>query len=528
MFNMDVVDISRLQFAATALYHFLFVPLTIGLSIIIAIMETTYVITDRPIWKRMTMFWGILFGINFALGVATGIVMEFQFGMNWSYYSHYVGDIFGAPLAIEGIIAFFLEATFIGLFFFGWDSLSKKAHLVVTWLVALGSNLSALWILVANAWMQNPVAAVFNPDTMRMEMTDFLSVVLNPVAQAKFIHTVSAGYVTASVFVASVSAWYLLNGRNIDIAKRSIAVAASFGLASALSVVVLGDESGYLITDHQKMKLAALESMWETEEAPAGFNLIAIPNKQERKNDFELKIPYLMGIIGTRSFDKTIPGINDLVKQAKIHIKNGINSYRALNEIRINPENKYARQIFNDSWKDLGYALLVKKYNNDLYNISEEEISQAAIDTVPPIITLFYCFRTMVAIGFYLIMFFAVLFWQSIRNKIDIDRKILLRTVLWSLPLPWIAAEFGWIIAEYGRQPWVIEGVLPTYYAASDLSMLDLTISLGIFICIYTVLLIVGMKLMLNSIKKGPEFYTKGSQIIYPPSIDNSSKITDK
>ena len=241
---MDLVELSRLQFAMTALYHFLFVPLTLGLSVIVAIMETVYVTTDRPIWRQMTKFWGTLFGINFVLGVATGITMEFQFGMNWSYYSHYVGDIFGAPLAIEGLMAFFLEATFVGLFFFGWDRLSKRSHLVVAWLVAIGSNFSAVWILIANGWMQNPVGAAFNPVTMRMEMTSFFDVVFNSVAQAKFVHTVSAGYVTASVFVLGVSAWYMLKGRHIELARRSLTVAASFGLASALSVVLLGDEIG--------------------------------------------------------------------------------------------------------------------------------------------------------------------------------------------------------------------------------------------------------------------------------------------
>src|ERR1700688_5305446 len=262
---MDVVDLSRLQFAVTALYHFLFVPLTIGLSVLLAIMESIYVTTGRAIWRDMVRFWGLLFGINFAMGVATGITMEFQFGTNWAYYSQYVGDVFGAPLAIEGLMAFFLEATFIGLFFFGWDKLSKVAHLAVTWLVALGSNLSALWILIANGWMQHPVGTRFNPDTMRMEVTDFMDVVFNPVAQAKFVHTVSAGYVTGSVFVLAVSAFYLLRGRHLELAKRSATVAASFGLAAALSVVVLGDESGYTATENQKMKIAAIESMWDTQ-----------------------------------------------------------------------------------------------------------------------------------------------------------------------------------------------------------------------------------------------------------------------
>ncbi|MCC6205114.1 MAG: cytochrome ubiquinol oxidase subunit I, partial [Hyphomicrobiales bacterium] len=315
--ELDVVDLSRLQFAITALYHFLFVPLTLGLSVLLAIMETVYVMTGRVIWRQMTKFWGTLFGINFVMGVATGIVMEFQFGMNWSYYSHYVGDIFGAPLAIEGLMAFFLEATFVGLFFFGWDKLSKLGHLMATWAVALGSNFSALWILIANGWMQNPVGSAFNPQTMRMEVTDFFEVLFNPVAQAKFVHTVSAGYVTASIFVLGISAWYVLKGRHCELAKRSMTVAASFGLASALSVVVLGDESGYLSTEHQKMKLAAIEGMWETEPAPAAFTLFGLPDQQARETHYAVHIPWVMGLIGTRSLTTQIPGIEELVGHAE-------------------------------------------------------------------------------------------------------------------------------------------------------------------------------------------------------------------
>src|SRR4029077_6092740 len=269
MLHIDPVSLDRLQFAVTALYHFLFVPLTLGLSLLLAIMESAYVMTGREIWRDITRFWGKLFGINFAMGVATGITMEFQFGTNWAYYSHYVGDIFGAPLAIEGLMAFFLESTFVGLFFFGWERLSKIGPLIVTALVALGSSLSALWILIANAWMQNPIGAEFNYETMRMELVSFGDVLLNPVAQAKFVHTVAAGYVVGSVFVLAISAWYLLKGRNTDIARRSLAVAASFGLACSLCVVVLGDESGYEAGENQKMKVAAIESEWHTQPAPA-------------------------------------------------------------------------------------------------------------------------------------------------------------------------------------------------------------------------------------------------------------------
>ncbi|OXE33707.1 hypothetical protein CA163_06145, partial [Vibrio parahaemolyticus] len=282
---IDVVDLSRLQFALTAMYHFLFVPLTLGMAFLLAIMESMYVMTNKQIYKDMTKFWGKLFGINFALGVATGLTMEFQFGTNWSYYSHYVGDIFGAPLAIEALVAFFLESTFVGLFFFGWDRLSKRQHLAVTWLVALGSNFSALWILIANGWMQNPVGADFNFETMRMEMVSFSEVVLNPVAQVKFVHTVASGYTCGAMFILGISSYYLLKGRDIAFARRSFAIAASFGIAAILSTIVLGDESGYELGEVQKVKLAAIEAEWHTEPAPAAFTLFGVPNQETMHTD---------------------------------------------------------------------------------------------------------------------------------------------------------------------------------------------------------------------------------------------------
>ena len=287
-----LVDLSRWQFALTAMYHFIMVPLTLGLSWILFIMESVYVMTGKEIYQDMTKFWGKLFGINFALGVTTGITMEFQFGTNWAYYSHYVGDIFGAPLAIEGLMAFFLESTFVGLFFFGWNRLSKQAHLLTTFLVALGSNLSALWILVANAWMQNPVGAEFNPVTMRMELTSFAELFFNPVAQVKFVHTVAAGYVTASMFVLGVSSLYLLKGRDMAFARRSFAVAVGFGLASVCSVIVLGDESGYEVGQVQKVKLATMEAAWETEPPPASFTLFGFPDQEAQKTRAEITIPW--------------------------------------------------------------------------------------------------------------------------------------------------------------------------------------------------------------------------------------------
>ena len=506
--DFDIVSLSRLQFAITALYHFLFVPLTLGLSIVIAIMETVYVMTGRIIWRDMTKFWGVLFGINFAMGVATGIVMEFQFGMNWSYYSHYVGDIFGAPLALEGLMAFFLEATFVGLFFFGWDRLSKVGHLVVTWCVALGSNFSALWILIANGWMQNPVGAQFNPQTMRMEMTDFFAVLTNPVAQAKFVHTVSAGYVTASIFVLGVSAWYVLKGRHLPLAKRSMTVAASFGLASALSVVVLGDESGYLSTEHQKMKLAAIEAMWKTEPAPAAFTAFGFPDQAARETHYAVHIPWAMGLIGTRSLTTEIPGINELVTVAETHIRNGVVAYDALQQIRaakggagVPPQ---AQAAFEEHGHALGYALLLKRYVDDPRQATPQQISQAAWDTVPQVAPLFWTFRLMVGLGFFFILLTGTFFWLSARRKLDAHRW-LLKVAVWSIPLPWIAAECGWIVAELGRQPWVIEGVLPTAVAVSNLGASTVLLTIAGFVAIYTVLLVIEMKLMLKAIRKGPD-----------------------
>jgi cytochrome d ubiquinol oxidase subunit I len=505
--EIDVVTLSRLQFALTAMYHFLFVPLTIGLAVLLAIMETTYVMTGRAIWRQMTKFWGTLFGINFALGVATGLTMEFQFGMNWSYFSHYVGDIFGAPLAIEGLMAFFLEATFVGLFFFGWERLSKLQHLAATWAVAIGTNLSALWILIANAWMQYPVGAAFNPQTMRMEVTSFYEVLFNPVAQAKFVHTVSAGYVTAAIFVLGVSAWYLLKGHHRELARRSMAVAASFGLLSALSVVVLGDESGYAASEHQKMKLAVMEGMWHTEKAPAGFTVIGIPDQEKRETRYAIKVPYALGLIATRSLTEEVPGIVDLVNRAKLDIAKGIKAYDALATIRAAKGQKIdmeAKNAFEENGRYLGYAYLLKRYVEDPRKATEAQIEKAAWDTVPTVWPMFWAFRIMVGLGFYFILFTGTFFYLASTGALE-KRRWLLRLAVWSIPLPWVAAELGWFVAEYGRQPWAIEGMLPTAIAVSHLGIWEVAITLAGFVAFYTVLLVIEVSLMLKAIKAGPQ-----------------------
>lgn len=504
MIDQTLVELSRLQFAATAMYHFLFVPLTLGLSFMLVIMESVFVMTGRTVWRDMTKFWGTLFGINFAMGVATGIVMEFQFGMNWSYYSHYVGDIFGAPLAIEGLMAFFLEATFVGLFFFGWDKLSRVKHLMVTFLVAIGSNLSALWILVANGWMQHPVGSQFNVDTMRMEITDFAAVILNPVAQAKFVHTVSAGYVTGAIFVLAISAWFLLRGRHTALAKRSFAVASAFGLASSLSVVVLGDESGYTLTENQKMKLAAIEAMWETEPAPAGFTLFGFPDQQAHETHAEVKIPYVMGLIATRSLDGEVEGISDILVEGAERIKRGVIARRALRELQVNPDDKVAQLAFETFEEDLGHAMLLDTVAVDPLNPTDTEVLTAADTLVPAIAPLFWSFRIMVALGMFFILATAYAFYLSSTHQVE-QKTWFLRVLAFSWPLPWVACELGWFVAEFGRQPWIIEGVLPTANAVSGLSAWEVGMTLAGFTALYAVLIAIEVRLMLYVLNRGPE-----------------------
>lgn len=503
MINEAVVDLSRFQFALTALYHFLFVPLTLGMAFLLAIMESVYVITGKQVYKDMVKFWGKLFGINFALGVSTGLTMEFQFGTNWSYYSHYVGDIFGAPLAIEGLMAFFLESTLVGLFFFGWDRLSKVKHLMVTWLVAIGSNLSALWILIANGWMQNPVGSEFNYETMRMELVDFGALLLNPVAQVKFVHTVSAGYVTGSIFVLAISSYYLLKGRDLAFARRSFAIASAFGLASVLSVIVLGDESGYELGEVQKVKLAAVEAEWETQEAPADFTLIGFPNQELKETEYAIKIPNLMGLIATRSLTEQVDGIQELKEHNRQRIINGIYANQLLEQLRDGTTDPQVLENFEKVKGDLGYGLLVSGFNDDINNVTSEQIDQAVEYSIPQVAPLFYSFRIMVGCGFLMLIIFAVAFYQNARRRIGQSRTFL-KVCLMSLPLPWIACETGWFVAEYGRQPWAIGEILPVNLAASGLTEAELWISIVAIIALYTAFIIAEMYLMIRFSKQGP------------------------
>ncbi|MDF9392831.1 MULTISPECIES: cytochrome ubiquinol oxidase subunit I [Methylococcus] len=503
MIGEDIVNLSRLQFGLTALYHFLFVPLTLGLAFLLAIMESVYVMTGKEVYKDMTRFWGKLFGINFAMGVTTGITLEFQFGTNWSYYSHYVGDIFGPILASEGLVSFFLESTFVGLFFFGWDRMSRVQHLAVTWLLALGTNTSALWILIANAWMQHPVGTEFNYETLRMELTSFAEVFFNPVAQVKFVHTVAAGYVTGAMFVLGISSWYLLNGRDIGFARRSFSIAAAFGLASVLSVIVLGDESGYTDGEVQKVKLAAIEGAWETEKPPAAFTVVGFPDQDREETRYALRIPYVLGLIATRSIDEEVKGLKELREASMAHIRSGQIAYGALERMRGGDTSAAVKADFEEHKADLGFALLLAKYTDRIAGAGEDLVQKAATDTIPKVAPLFWTFRVMVACGFTMLFIFVMAFYYCAVRVAD-RKRWLLKLAVWSIPLPWIAAETGWFVAEYGRQPWTISGVLPTHLSTSSLSTGELWFSIAGFAFFYTTLLVIELYLMVKYIKLGP------------------------
>lgn len=507
--NIDyaLVDWSRAQFALTAIYHWLFVPLTLGLSFIIAIMETMYVKTNNPEWKRITKFWMTLFGINFAIGVATGIILEFEFGTNWSNYSWLVGDIFGTPLAIEGILAFFLETTFVAVMFFGWEKISKRAHLTSTWLVAIGSNLSAFFILVANAWMQHPVGMRFNPDMVRNEMINFWDI-LSPLAINKFFHTVTSGYVLAAVFVIGVSSWHILKKHNILFAKRSIMIASIFGLCASLLLAVTGDESAYKIAQTQPMKLAAMEGLYQ---GKSGAGLVAFgilkPGHETEKDNFVMKIeiPYMLSALAYRNKDAYVPGINDIVNG---NTKENIMSFKEKSEkgrtaINALVNYKKAMSVNNIDSAKKCLAVLNKNYKYFGYGYIYDK------NTIIPNITLtFYGFRIMVMLGFYFIALFSLMLYLSIKDKID-KYKYTSRIALISIPLAYLASVSGWIVTELGRQPWAIQDILPTFTAVSHISVNTVITTFIMFAVIFTVLLIAEIKIMLKQIKIG---YKEGGQ----------------
>ena len=506
--DFSLVDWSRAQFALTAMYHWIFVPLTLGLSFIVAFMETLYVRTGNPEWKRITKFWMTLFGINFAIGVATGLILEFQFGTNWSNYSWFVGDIFGAPLAIEGIMAFFLESTFIAVMFFGWNKVSKSFHLLSTWLVAIGSNLSALWILVANGWMQNPVGMKFNPDTVRNEMVNFWEVLFSPVAINKFLHTVSQGYVLAAIFVIGISSWYLLKNREQLFAKRSIIVAGIFGLLSIVFVIVTGDGSARAVAKYQPMKFAAMENLYVGQQnAPlAVFGLLQKDKteNQHKKEDFlfKIEVPNMLSYMAFLDPNAYVPGIKDLVHGNPLH---NIMSYKERSEkgqiaFSALAAYKEAKKTGNDSLATGALARLKENYPHFGYGYY---VNRDVHELVPSVPTSFYSFRIMVGLGFHFLALFIVMLWLTLKNKIE-TKRFILYTALWTIPLAYTASMLGWIVAEVGRQPWVIQDILPTIAAVSQVTTSAVQITFWVFASIFTGLLIAEIKIMTTQIKKGP------------------------
>jgi cytochrome d ubiquinol oxidase subunit I len=506
MINGTVVELSRWQFAATALYHFLFVPLTLGMSFLLAAMETVYFTTGKKIYRDMTQFWGKLFIINFALGVATGLTMEFEFGTNWSFYSSFVGDIFGAPLAIEGLMAFFMESTFVGLMVFGWQRLSKGQHLIVTYLVALGSNLSALWILVANGFMQDPQGAHFNPITMRMELSNFAALIFNNDAQAKFVHTTIAGYVTAAIFVAGISAWYMLRGKHTEIAKRSFRMATLFGVLATAGVITLGDALGFVGGNAQPSKLAAMEAMWQTDPAPAPFNVAAWPSQSEQRNTWSLQIPYVLTPLLTHTMTKEVPGIQEIKAQAAERVRNGIPAVEALKILSKDPTNAQALAQFKAHEQDLGFGFLVQRYapNEDASQATDANIAQAANDTIPAVAAIFWTFRLMVAFGLLMLAYFIMAVIYTLRNDVE-QHRWFLRLAPWMIPIPFLACEMGWLVAELGRQPWTVYEMLPTWMSASTHSVAYMVFSLTGFVLLYSIFIAVEMYLMVKFIRKGPD-----------------------
>ena len=506
MIDGTVVELSRWQFAATALYHFLFVPLTLGMSFMLAAMETVYVTTGKKIYREMTEFWGKLFLINFALGVATGLTMEFEFGTNWSFYSSFVGDIFGAPLAIEGLMAFFMESTFVGLMVFGWKRLSKGQHLFVTYLVALGSNLSALWILVANGFMQDPQGAAFNPTTMRMELQSFSDLFFSPDAQAKFVHTSIAGYVTAAIFVSGISAYYMLRGRHKELARRSFRMAALFGVLATAAVITLGDALGFVGGNAQPTKLAAMEAMWSTDKAPAPFNVVAWPNQEKQENTWSIKIPYVLTPLITHTMTQEIPGAKELEAQAAEKVRNGIPAVEALKVLSKDPKNPAALAKFDAHKADLGYGFLAKRYSpdQDVSKATPTTVEKAAKDSIPDVFSVFWSFRVMVALGLAMLAYFVLAVIFSLRRDIHKQRWFL-KIAPWMIPVPFVACEMGWLTAEIGRQPWTVYGILPTWMSASSHSVAYMIFSLTGFVLLYSIFIAIEMFLMVKFIRKGPD-----------------------
>ena len=506
-FDLSMVNWARAQFAMTAMYHWMFVPLTLGISWIVAFYHSIYVKTGSEEWKRLTKFWMKLFGINFAIGVATGIILEFEFGTNWSNYSWMVGDIFGAPLAVEGIIAFFIEATFFAVMFFGWNRVSKGFHLFSTWMVAVGSNLSAVWILVANAWMQYPVGQVFNPDTARFEMQNFFEVAFSPFAINKFTHTTSASMMIAALFIISISSWYLLRGRHVLMAKRSIVVAATLGLIASLFTIINGDESAYEIAKVQPMKLAAIEGLYEgqTNAGVVAFGIInpdkKVYNTQPAFTGPTLHIPGLLSLMANRSFNSYVPGIKELVYGSAEHKILGAVQKRELGKKAAANLDAYRKAkkagdvaaaevqlaAFNENKAHLGYGYLDK-----------------ADEAVPPVALSFNAFHVMVILGILFPLIFIGYLFFSFKQTLE-RKKWLLGLGTTTYVLGMIAGQAGWIVAEVGRQPWAIQDLLPVTIARTNLTTAAVQTTFFMFLVLFTLLLIAEICIMVKQINIGPE-----------------------
>ena len=493
------IDWARAQFALTAIYHWLFVPLTLGLALIMGIIETCWYRTGNEFWKHAAQFWQKLFGINFAMGVATGIILEFEFGTNWSNYSWFVGDIFGAPLAVEGIVAFFMESTFVAVMFFGWKKVSRGFHLAATWLTGLGATFSAWWILVANSWMQYPVGCTFNPDTMRNEMSSFADVALSPFAIDKFCHTVISAWIIGAIFVIAVSCWYLLKKRHQKLAVASIKVGSIVGVVASLFAMHTGDHSAYMVAQVQPMKLAAMEALYDGGNGQ-GLTAIALVNPfsqpdyaASEEHPLKIEIPKALSFLATRDLDGYVPGVNDLLKESDEKIRRGKEAITALKEYRQKdtPAERKAelQKTIQENMPYFGYGYVKDK-----------------ADLVPYIPLCFYAFRVMVGLGTLFLLFFIVVVFLAWRKDIASPKlRLLHMAAIALLPLGYICSESGWLVAEFGRQPWAIQDMMPTWVGVSNVGSSSVMLTFFIFLALFTTLLAVEISILVKAIKQGPE-----------------------
>lgn len=507
---LSVVDWSRAQFALTAIYHWLFVPLTIGLALIVAIMESIYVKTGDSRWKGITKFWMTVFGINFAIGVATGIILEFEFGTNWSNYSWFVGDIFGAPLAIEGIFAFFMEATFVAVMFFGWNKVSKGFHLASTWLVAVGVALSALWILVANAWMQNPVGMEFDPAQMRNVMDDFGEVAFNSVAMHKFFHAVASGWTLAGVVVIGISCWMLWRKRNIDASRKSLQIGAWVGLAGILLTIYTGDGSAVDVARVQPMKLAAMEGLYDGHvgQSLVGFGIV---NPDKKPGDsleaikFEIPIPYGLSLLANHDPHSFVPGINNLINGVALTPEGDtVNTVSYQRRIELGREAQQALREY-DAARGAGdtaaMAAAAASVKENFKYFGYGYFNSPA-DAVPPVALTFYAFRVMVFIGGYLLLFFLLAIYAARKRYSWLEKPWLHWVGILSIPLAYLCSEAGWVVAEVGRQPWIIQDLMPVGVAISDVTPASVQFTFWMFAVLFTALLVAEISIMLRYISK--------------------------